>query len=255
MNTRSMLPADTRRSLMTRLWREHISRHKALLALVLILTILAAGLQALYPQVLKQAINLFERRDPRILYQVPILIFAVTALKSAAQYFQTVLMQKTVLLTVRGLQQRMFNHLMQADLSRVEREAPASLSSRFTTDAGVIREALTRLVNSVGDALKIISLAGYLIYSDPVLSAVAFVLLPMAALPIHRIGQRIRRASGGMQERVGETATLLTESFAQARTVRAYGLEEREAARADIAFDRMYRIMMTIIRSRSRIDQ
>ncbi len=239
---------------MRRLWREHITRHKGLLALVLVLTILAAGLQALYPAVIKQAINLFERRDPRILYQVPILILLVTTLKSIAQYFQSTLMQKTVLLTVRDLQQRMFGHLMLADLARLERESPAALSARFTTDAGMIREALIRLVNSIGDALKIVSLVGYLIYTDPVLSAIAFVLFPIAAWPIHRIGQRIRRASGGMQERVGETATLLTESFSQARTVRAYGLEARETQRADAAFERMYRIMMTIIRSRSRID-
>ncbi len=240
--------------LMRRLWREHITRHIGLLILVLILTILAAGLQALYPAVIKQAINLFERRDPRILYQVPILIFVVTSLKSVVQYFQSTLMQKIVLLTVRDLQKRMFAHLMQADLARLEREAPAALSARFTTDAGMIREALIRLVNSVGDGLKIISLVGYLIYTDPVLSAVAFVLFPIAAIPIQRIGQRIRRASGGMQERVGETATLLNESFSQARTVRAYGLETRESGRADAAFERMYRIMMTIIRSRSRID-
>jgi subfamily B ATP-binding cassette protein MsbA len=57
-----------------------------------------------------------------------------------------------------------------------------------------------------------------------------------------------------MQERMGETATLLTESFSQARTVRAYGLEDAETRRANAAFERMYRAMMAIIRSRSRID-
>ena len=43
----------------------------------------------------------------------------------------------------------------------------------------------------------------------------------------------MRRASGGMQERMGETAALLNESFAQARTVRAYRLEEAETQRAE----------------------
>lgn len=242
------------RHLLRRLWREHIVQHWGLLTLVLVLTIVMAALQALYPAVVRQALDLFERRDRRILYQVPILVIVVTAAKAVTQYFQAITMQKTVLLAIRGLQGRMFAHLMNADLARVEREAPAALAARFTTDATMIREALVRAVNSLGDALKVIGLVGWMIYTDPVLCLIAACLFPIAAIPIQRIGRRIRRASGGMQERVGETATLLTESFSQARTVRAYGLEAAETARAEAAFTRMYRAMMTIIRSRSRID-
>jgi len=239
------------RSLLRRLWREHISQHWGLLLLVLALTIAMAGLQALYPAVISQALNLF---DPRILYQVPVLVLVVTVLKSIAQYFQAITMQQTVLLAIRGLQGRMFAHLMRADLARVEREAPASLAARFTTDATMIREALVRAVNSLGDALKVIGLVGWMIYTDWVLCLIAACLFPIAAIPIQRIGRRIRRASGGMQERMGETATLLTESFSQARTVRAYGLEAAETQRANAAFERMFRAVMAIIRSRSRID-
>jgi len=246
--------APESRSLLRRLWREHISQHWGLLLLVLVLTIAMAGLQALYPAVISQALNLFERRDPRILYQVPVLVLVVTVLKSIAQYFQAITMQKTVLLAIRGLQGRMFAHLMRADLARVEREAPASLAARFTTDATMIREALVRAVNSLGDALKVIGLVGWMIYTDWVLCLIAACLFPIAAIPIQRIGRRIRRASGGMQERMGETATLLTESFSQGRTVRAYGLEDAETRRANAAFERMYRAVMAIIRSRSRID-
>ncbi len=240
--------------LLLRLWREHIRQHVGLLVVVLLLTIAMAALQALYPAVVRQALDLFERRDPRILYQVPILVMLVTAGKAVTQYFQAIMMQKTVLLAIRGLQGRMFAHLMHADLARVEREAPAALAARFTTDATMIREALVRAVNSLGDALKVIGLVAWMIYTDPMLCLIAAGLFPIAAVPIQRIGKRIRRASGGMQERMGETATLLTESFSQARTVRAYGLEATESTRADAAFDRMYRAMMTIIRSRSRID-
>ena len=93
-----------------------------------------------------------------------------------------------------------------------------------------------------------------MIYADWVLSLIAGLLLPIAAVPIQRIGRRIRRASGGMQERMGETAALLNESFAQARTVRAYRLEAQESRRAEAAFERLYRALMSMSRSRARID-
>ncbi|MDR3524183.1 MAG: ABC transporter ATP-binding protein [Acetobacteraceae bacterium] len=237
-----------------RFWREHVRMYAGMLGLTLFLTAMMAGLQALYPRVVGQAIDMFASHDPRILYQIPALVVAITAGKSAAQYFQSVLAQKIVLLAIRGLQNRMFARLMRADLAQVEREAPASLAARFTTDAMSIREALVRAVNSVGDGVKVIGLLGAMIYADWQLCLIAAALYPIAGLPIQRIGQRIRRASGGMQERVGETASLLTETFSQSRTVRAYGLEQRETDRAELAFSDLYTAMMRIIRSRARVD-
>jgi ATP-binding cassette, subfamily B, bacterial MsbA len=241
-------------ALFRRFWREHVRRYTGMLVLVLVLTVAMSGLQALYPEVVGRAIDMFSAHDSRILYQVPALVVAITAAKAATQYFQTVLATKMVLLAIRGLQNRMFERLMRADLAQVEREAPAALAARFTTDATMIRDALGRAVGSVGDAVKVIGLVGAMIYADWQLCLIAAALYPVAVMPIQAIGRRIRRASGGMQERMGVTASLLTETFSQSRTVRAYGLESRETARAENAFDELYRAMMRIIRSRSRVD-
>ena len=241
-------------SLLYRLWREHVGNYRGRLLLVLLLTAIMAGTTAVYPVVIDHAFTLFTARDQRILYQVPILVVIVTSVKAAAQYFQNVLVQQVVLLTIRDLQGRMFGHLVRADLTRLEREAPAQLAARFTTDATTIREALTRAVNALADAITVIGLIGSMLYLDWVLSLIAAALYPLAALPIQRIGQRIRRASGGMQDRIGETAALLNESFTQARTVRAYGLEQSETRRAEGAFSDLYRSLLRMTRSRARID-
>ncbi len=245
---------DGTRALMRRLWREQLRHHRGRLLLVLALTAVMAGLTALYPVVIQRALTMFEARDPRILYQVPLLVVAVVTAKSAAQYGQTVLLQQLVLLVVRDLQGRMFRHLARADLARVEREAPAQLAARFTTDAATIREALIRAINSVGNVAMVAGLVVSMVYLDWELSVLAGLLYPLAAVPIGRIGKRVRRASGGMQERVGETATLLTESFAQARTVRAFRLEAAEQARAEASFARLYSSLLRMTRGRARVE-
>ncbi len=254
MAANPLRPQDSTNALMLRLWREHLRRHRARLGLVLVLTAIMAGLTALYPLVIQRAFQLFEVKDQRILYQIPILVVVVTAAKAAAQYGQNVQVQKVVLLVIRELQGRMFAHLTHADLAQLEREAPASLAARFTTDASLIREALTRAVNGLRDGVTVIGLVASMLYVDWVLSLIAAALYPLAALPIQRLGKRIRRASGGMQERMGETAALLHESFAQARTVRAYRLERVEQARADDAFATLYRALFRMTRSRARVD-
>ena len=245
---------DSTQALLRRLWREHIRHYKSRLLLVLVLTLLMAGTTALYPVVIDHAFQMFTDRDRRILYQLPALVIAVTTVKALAQYFQNVQVQQIVLLVIRALQTRMFGHLAHADLARVEREAPAQLAARFTTDATVIREALTRAVNGIADLVTVIGLVGSMLYLDWLLSLIAAALYPLAAVPIQRIGRRVRRASGGMQERMGETAALLNESFAQARTVRAYRLEAAETKRARTAFDALYRSLVRITKGRARID-
>ena len=245
---------DSTRALLARLWREHVSHHRPRLLLVLVLTCLMAGTTALYPVVIDHAFQMFTDRDRRILYQIPALVVAITSIKAAAQYFQNVQVQQIVLLVIRELQGRMFSHLTRADLARLEREAPAQLAARFTTDAAIIRDALTRTVNGVADAVTVVGLVASMLYLDWLLSLIAAALYPLAAVPIQNIGRRIRRASGGMQERMGEAAAMLNESFAQARTVRAYRLEDAETERAESAFAQLYRALMRMAKGRARVD-
>ena len=240
--------------LLGRLWREHLIHHKVRLTLVLALTLLMAGTTALYPVVINHAFDMFTNHDRRILYQIPALVVLVTGVKALAQYFQNVQVQQVVLLVIRELQGRMFAHLTRADLARLEREAPAQLAAHFTTDAATIREALTRAVNGVADMVTVIGLVGSMIYLNWLLSLIAAALYPLAVVPIERIGKRVRKASGGMQERVGEAAALLNESFAQARTVRAYRLEASETRRAEAAFQQLYKSLLRMTKSRSRVE-
>ena len=114
-----------------------------------------AGTTALYPVVIDHAFEMFTNRDRRILYQLPALVVAITSIKAAAQYFQNVQVQQVVLLVIRELQGRMFAHLARADLARLEREAPAQLAARFTTDATVIRDSLTKAVNGIAYAVTV----------------------------------------------------------------------------------------------------
>ena len=241
-------------ALIGRLWREHVRHFRGRIALIVLATLTMAGTTALYPAMIDWAFTMLTHKDKRILYQVPLMMSAVAAGRGTSMYFQSVLTQDLVLLTIRRLQNEMFGHLTNASLARVEREAPAQLAARFTTDATVIREAMTRAVNSVGDAATVVGLVGTMLYLDWKLSLVALILFPLAAIPVEKIGRRIRRASGGMQERMGAAAAMLNESFAQARIVRAYGLESHEIGRAEATFGQLYNTLLRMTRIRSRLD-
>jgi subfamily B ATP-binding cassette protein MsbA len=241
-------------ALIRRLWREHVRHYRLLIVFIILSTLIMSAANALYPALIDWAFTMFVRKDPRIFYQVPLIVLLVTAIKGVSMYFQAVLTQDMVLLVIRRLQVAMFSHLSNAALARVEREPPATLATRFTTDATVIRDAMTRAVNAVADVATIFGLVVTMLVIDWKLSLIAVVLFPLAGIPVDRIGRRMRRASGGMQERMGEAAAMLNESFAQARTVRAYGLELHEQSRANRTFEQLYNSLIRMTRTRARLD-
>jgi subfamily B ATP-binding cassette protein MsbA len=240
--------------LIRRLWHEHIKRFPRFIALALVCTLGVAGTTALYPVIIQQAFNRFTAGDPDVVWLLPPIIIAVTSGKAICQFGQAIATQSVVLRVVEGLQQRLFAALTRADLAQVARDAPARHAARFTTDAGMIREALTKAISGVADTFTIIGLVASMLWMDWKMALLAALLYPVAAWPIIAIGKRIRRASAGMQDRVGETAALLAESFSAARVVRTYRLEASEQARAEGAFRRLRESTYTIQRTRARVD-
>jgi subfamily B ATP-binding cassette protein MsbA len=240
--------------LVLRLWREHIRRYPRFLALAIVCTLVLAGVTALYPIIIQQAFNRFAEGDPNVVWFLPPVIIAATSLRAIAMYGQAIATQSIVLRVIEGLQGRLFAALTRADLAQVAREAPARHAARFTTDAALIREALSKSMQGFADVFTVIGLIGSMLWMDWKMALLAALLYPIAAVPILKIGKKIRRASSGMQDRVGETAALLTESFGAARVVRTYRLEEQERARAEATFARLRESTFAIQRSRARLD-
>ncbi|MBL6454285.1 ABC transporter ATP-binding protein [Belnapia sp. T6] len=242
------------RALIHRLARDYLVRHRRGIVLAILCTLLLAGLTALYPIVIQQGFDRFSRGDASIAWLIPPVIIAVTCLKALAQYGQAVAVQAVVLRVIEGLQNDLFHALTRADLASVAGEAPARQASRFTVDAAAIREALTKSINGAADILTVIGLIASMVWLDWQMSLIAAVMYPIAVVPILRLGKRIRRASGGMQERMGETAAQLAESFGAARVVRAYRLEAQEEARAARTFAGLREALYGIARTRASLD-
>ncbi len=248
MDTAATLP------LVRRVWRDHLCAQRARLALAGLFTLGLVGITALYPIIIQQAFDMFARNDAKVIWLLPPVIVAATCARGALMYGQQLAVQGAVLRAIEGVQNSLFAALTRADFAAVSAEAPARLASRFTVDATQIREALARSMNGAGDVLTIAGLVASMLWLDWQLALLAALLYPVAAVPIIRIGRRIRRVSSGMQDRAGETAALLTESFGAARVVRSYRLEAQEERRAAASFATLRESLFRIAATRARVD-
>jgi ATP-binding cassette, subfamily B, bacterial MsbA len=241
--------------LLKRLWRERVSPHRGVIAVVLALIAVAAAANALYPLLVKQAFDLLEKKDFDTLFWAPLVVILVTSAKGFALWGQNLLTNRFVTRVEADMQSALYAHLIDADVARLSRESPASLTQRFTTDFAFIKEALTRLFTVFfRDIAMLVFLVGVLLWIDWKSTIVAGLVAPFVIPPIARIGKRLRRVATATQEQVGQMAADVSESLAGARVAKTYKLEPYLKDRAAQTFDAIRDLKMKAANARARME-
>ncbi|MGC5778047.1 ABC transporter ATP-binding protein [Methylobacterium sp. NFXW15] len=248
------LPGDTA-PLLVRLWREWLSPHRAVLAIVLGLIAVVGASTGLYPALIKAAFDAFDRKDAAAIAYGPLVVVLVTSLRGFALYGQTILTNRVVTRVEADMQAALYGHLIDSDLAQLGRESPAALTQRFTTDFAFIKEALTRISTVLlRDVAMLIGLVAALLWMDPILTLVAAVTVPFVAGPIGKIGKKLRRVSTSTQEQMGATASLISESLQGARVAKTFAMEGYLKGRTAEALDEVRRLKMKAANARGRLD-
>ncbi|MGW9329191.1 ABC transporter ATP-binding protein [Bosea sp. NPDC055594] len=268
---------DDTLALFARVWRERISSYLPQIAMILGLVVVIAATTSFYPLLIKAAFDAFAdpltaestgfvRRAERLVSKsigieigvvnaVAIVVVIVTAIKGFSLLAQTVLTNSVVSRVEADMQSALYAHLIDADLAQLQRENPASLTQRFTTDFTFIKEALTRIINiAIRDVVTAIALVGAMLWIDWKMTLVVLLVAPVVASPIGRIGKKLRRMAASQQEQTGLMASLVTESLQGARVAKTDSLEPYLKHRAAGAFEAIRALKMKAANARGRLD-
>ena len=245
----------SKRALLARVWRDYLSRYTPRLLALAPAVILVALTSGGYVLITNYAGDLLQEGDARAVYQIPAWIVGATLLRAVAMYAQAVLTSDIAHRVLRDLQSAMFGATLRADYARVAREQTGAMVSRFTNDVNVIAESFIRSISQVSrDALTLIATLGAMLWVNWQLGLLVIGLFALAASPLSRIARRAHSDTLRAQGLMGDLASMLTESFSNARLVRTYGLESYENERAKTAFEARRRIQMRLVRNRARAD-
>ena len=85
-----------------------------------------------------------------------------------------------------------------------------------------------------------------LFYYDAGLALVCLTGAPLVLYPLVRLGQRLRRITTRSQEHLEHMSHVATEAYTGHRIVKAFGAEDREAARFGLAAWALYRVNLTV---------
>ncbi|MGH7112402.1 MAG: ABC transporter ATP-binding protein, partial [Stellaceae bacterium] len=241
-------------ALVWRLARDFMRPHLRTIILAFVLMGVAAASTALRAWLMQPVLDLiFVGRNGSLLWLIAGAALAIALVKGFADYGEAVLMNRVGQRVVADVQIALFARLMRADLAYFHGRPAGTLISRFTSDAGLLRNVAANALGAIGkDAVTVVFLVAVMFYQDWLLALVSFFVFPLAIRPIVGIGRRMRRVSANTQAEIGQLTTLLTQTFHGARQVKAYGMEAYEESRAARLIERIYGLLDRAARTRAR---
>jgi subfamily B ATP-binding cassette protein MsbA len=160
-------------------------------------------------------------------------------------YLQGYLMNRVGRSIIREFRNKLYAHIHDLPLSFFHSEKTGVLMSRIINDVNIIKSMVSNAVTgSLRDACSVVALTATTFMLDWKMASFTFLVLPAAFYPIHAFGRRIRKISTKGQEAMAELSTFMHETFAGAKIIKAFGMEDYEKARFFSKTKNLYKIEM-----------
>jgi len=196
--------------------------------------------------------NLLLVKGMEMLRILPIAIILLFLLKGIFNYGQAYLMSYVGLKTIAELREKLYNHLQTLSLSFFTKMPTGILISRITNDVNLIQGSVSNAIAGIlKDIFTIIFLIGVAFYQSWKLAIIAFIIFPLAIIPIKEFGKRIRKFARKGQMRIAFLTTFLHETITGNRIVKAFNMEEYEKRRFALENDRLFKTFLNRVKIRA----
>lgn len=176
--------------------------------------------------------DVFVKKNVEMLSFLPGAIIVIFILRGALNFGQTYLGEYVGLKIVLDVRNQMMRHFQFMPLSFFSRHPSGTLISRISSDASLLRAALTdSLTSFLKDTTSLVVLIVVAFVKDWFLASLAFVVFPASVLPVMRLSRKMKRFARRGQISTGTLTSYLQESIQGNRIVKAFGMEEYEIGR------------------------
>jgi ATP-binding cassette subfamily B protein len=143
---------------------------------------------------------------------------------------------------VADLRKQVFDHLVSLHPGFYENNRSSEIQSRLTADTTLLQSVIgSSLSMFLRNALMVIGGVILLFFTNPKLTSIVVIALPLVVAPILIFGRRVRSLSRESQDRVADVGSYVSEALGQIKTVQAYNHQEQDRQRfaktAEDAFD------------------
>jgi subfamily B ATP-binding cassette protein MsbA len=196
--------------------------------------------------------DVFLKKDEKMLFLLPIAIILLFLFKGIFDYGQSYLMNFVGLRIIADMRERLYNHLQNLTLSFFTKTQTGILISRITNDVNLIQASVSNAITGLfKDIFTIIGLTGIVFYRNWKLAIIAFLVFPLALIPIKEFGKRLRKFSRKSQIRMGSLTNFLHETITGNRIVKAFNMEDYEKRRFAEENNHFFKTILKRVRIRA----
>ena len=175
-----------------------------------------------------------------------------TQLAAAALAYSTQVSQQRLVAAVElGTMDRLINHLLGLSVGFFDRRTQGELIQTVRQDVGQLRAVAVAAATMVLDALNAVGLIAAAAVLSPRLALLAFILVPVAALPIYLVARRTLTQSFGVRRRGVTLFDMLLQLLRAIRILKVYQGERAEADRTSREAKQYYHELMVMERTRA----
>ena len=164
----------------------------------------------------------------QILQAVLVVAFFILGVEILAELGNKVTMKVLALAVTKDIRQELYDDIMDRPLSFFETRNVGDLMSRVASDVNRLKSAINGAIRQLAQSpMEIIFVVAVAIYAAPIL-APAFVIIPLCAAIVAKVGKRIKKYSRQSQDVLGDMVSLMQERFAGIKLVKSLGTEREE---------------------------
>jgi len=121
----------------------------------------------------------------------------------------------------------LFNKILELPIGYFTERRKGDLMSRITTDVGEVEGSVVGTLEGwVKDPLTILIYLGVLFYFSPLLTSIILLCIPVMGFVIGRITRSLRKQSGIIAVKSGETISTIEETLGGLRVIKAFNVEK-----------------------------
>ena len=216
-------------------------RRQAIAALVAL--IVTAGITLSMGQGIRLMVDQgFMTRSPTLLNETIALFMVLVLALAVGTFTRFYLVSWIGERVVADLRKQVFDHLVSLHPGFYENNRSSEIQSRLTADTTLLQSVIgSSLSMFLRNALMVIGGVILLFFTNPKLTSIVVIALPLVVAPILIFGRRVRSLSRESQDRVADVGSYVSEALGQIKTVQAYNHQQQDRERfsrtAEDAFD------------------
>ena len=142
---------------------------------------------------------------------------------------------------ITDLRRQLYAHLQRLGLRFFSEQRLGDITSRLTNDVAAVRTAATSsIVEALTQVISLVGSVGLMVVLNWRLSLAIFITVPIVSLATRYYGEKIRKLSRTVQDRLADTTAVAEEALAAIRVVKSFAREPYEIGRYNSATDVLF---------------